>query len=71
MLNILDFGDEEFYFILEKYENILKLVGVNVDKVDMEWIMLKNVIYGRYNICCKKKLFVIQYQLNKFEVFNI
>lgn len=54
MLNILDFGDEEFYFILEKYENILKLVGVNVDKVDMEWIMLKKVIYGWYNICCKK-----------------
>lgn len=38
MLNILDFGYEELHLILEKYENTLKLAGVNVDKVDMEWI---------------------------------
>lgn len=50
MLNILDFGDEELHLILEKYENTLKSAGVNVDKVDMEWIMLKKAIHGRYNI---------------------
>lgn len=61
MLNILDFGDEELHFILEKFENTLKSAGVNVDKVDMEWIMLKKAIHGRYNICCKKKLFVTQH----------
>lgn len=54
MLNILDFGDEELHLILEKYENTLKSAGVNVDKVDMEWIMLKKAIHGRYNICWKK-----------------
>lgn len=64
MLNILDFGDEEFYFILEKYEYILKLVGVNVDKVDMEWIMLKKVIYGRYNICWKKIIICNTYSIS-------
>lgn len=51
MFNILDFGDEELHLILEKYENTLKSAGVNVDKVDMEWIMLKKAIHGRYNIC--------------------
>lgn len=61
MLNILDFGDEELHLILEKYENTLKSAGVNVDKVDMEWIMLKKAIHGRYNICCKKNLFVTQH----------
>lgn len=35
------FGDEEVHLILEKYEHTLKSAGVNVDKVDMEWIMLK------------------------------
>lgn len=39
--SLKDFGDEELHLILEKYENTLKSAGVNVDKVDMEWIMLK------------------------------
>lgn len=55
MLNILDFGDEELHLILEKYENTLKSAGVNVDKVDMKWIMLKKAIHGRYNYLLQKK----------------
>lgn len=44
--SLKDFGDEELHLILEKYENTLKSAGVNVDKVDMEWIMLKKAIHG-------------------------
>lgn len=55
ILNISDFGDEELHLILEKYENTLKSAGVNVDKVDMEWIMLKKLFMEGIISAAKKK----------------
>lgn len=69
MLNILDFGDEEVHLILEKYENTLKSAGVNVDKVDMEWIMLKKAFMEGIISAGKKQLFVTLTALVKqFEI---
>lgn len=51
----LDFGDDDLEILVEYFLLVLLKVGFNVEEIYIEWQMLKNMIYERFEIIYENK----------------